>query len=147
MQDLQTFVQNAGRTMKGQVTPLPAFQLQKSYGYTAKDLRDPFKPKRFSSKIQGQGPNLGRPKQPLEMYPLSSLSFIGTLEMNGHRQALIHTPDGHVITVTQGQYMGEDFGRITAIHKRSIDLHEKVLNDKGTWITRDTQVVLQGKSK
>ncbi|MDE3020540.1 MAG: pilus assembly protein PilP [Pseudomonadota bacterium] len=147
LQDLKSFVRKAGQAMKGQVTPIPSIQQKNPYTYTAQNLRDPFEPQHVTLQASGEGPNLKRPRQPLEMYPLSSLKFVGTLYMNGHMQALIRIPDGRIITVSSGQYMGQDFGLITAISNHSIDLQETILDDKGVWVIRHTKVVLQGKSK
>jgi len=76
-------------------------------------------------------PDPGRPRQPLERFPLAGLSMVGTLSGRGGTFALVRDPDGVTHAVAAGDYLGRDHGRITAVHEREIRLDELVAEGAG----------------
>jgi len=87
-------------------------------------------------------PDLNRPREPLEEYPLDSLRMVGILELKGTRWALIKTPDETIHRVRVGNYMGQNHGRITRITETQVDLIEIVPDGLGGWMERKAQVAL-----
>ena len=107
-------------------------------------LSDPFKARKAASKSGTLQPNLDRPKEPLESYPLESLKYVGSLSKNKLAYALIKTPDNTVQQVKKGNYIGPNFGLITEINEGEIVLKEIVQDDlTGDWVERSATLNLQ----
>ena len=81
-------------------------------------------------------------KQPLEAYPLDSLSYVGMLNKNGLTVALIKVND-LLYQVRVGDFMGQNYGRITAITEGQLTLREVIQDNVGEWVERDTTLNLQ----
>ena len=70
-------------------------------------------------------PNLSRQLQPLESYPLETLTMKGSMRNQaGQILALIQTPDGEVERIQRGSYMGLNHGRVIGITPTQINLIE-----------------------
>ena len=91
----------------------------------------------------GVRPDLDRPREPLEAWPMEQLSMVGTLDVDGARSALILTPEQEVQRVRVGNHMGSNFGRITRIGDTQIDMVEIVPNGQGGWIERSRAMALK----
>jgi len=150
MDDLQQFVAESGKGLRGRVEPLPAVKPYEPFTYAAGDLPDPFKPRKLQPTKGGGAlqPNLNRPKEALEAYPLDSLKMVGTLQQKNLRYALVKTPDNNVYRVKIGNYMGQNFGIVTDVTDSEIKLTELVQDSAGEWTERSAGVPLteaQGK--
>ena len=66
----------------------------------------------------------------------------GTLGAVGAIEGLVRDPDGVVHRVHVGNYMGQNYGRITAIEEDRIDLVELVPNGTGGWMERPASIAL-----
>jgi type IV pilus assembly protein PilP len=142
--DLNQFVRDSGKEMRGKVDPLPEVKPYQTFTYEAFDLPDPFRPRKLSAgKAGGLQPNLNRPREPLENYAVESLKFVGTLEQSGAAFALVKTPDNVLYRVKKGNYMGQNFGVITNIEETGVTLKEIVLDTAGDWAERVTTINLQ----
>lgn len=86
-------------------------------------------------------PDLTRAKQPLEMFKMQDLRMVGTLKKNGVVWGLIATPDDLVIKVTVGDFIGKDFGKVSAISYKGIRIVEKV-KLKDEWQKRPVTMAL-----
>jgi len=109
-------------------------------------MLDPFVPGRIvvtqASGATGGGgvqPDLNRPKEPLEAFPLEQLAMVGTLEQNRNMYALVRA-GSNLFRVKKGNYMGPNFGVITAIDNGQIKLKEVVQDSGGDWVERSTTV-------
>jgi type IV pilus assembly protein PilP len=144
--DLDKFVKDSGQGLRGKVEPLPQVNPYEPFTYNAFELPDPFKPRKLSP-IKGSGtgiqPDLNRPKEPLESYPLESLKMMGTLQRNKVNFALVRTPDNTLYRVKAGNYMGQNYGVITSISESDITLKEIVQDSGGDWTERQSSVQLQ----
>ena len=58
-----------------------------------------------------------RRKEPLEAYPLDSLSMVGSVVKQGRPHALIKA-DNLLFYVKAGEYIGQNFGKVTKLAKR-----------------------------
>ena len=115
------------------------------FAYNAFDMPDPFKPRKIEP-VRGSGalqPDLNRRKEPLEAYPLESLRMVGTLQKNKTMYGLIRTNDNNVYQVHVGNYMGQNFGVITAISENEIRLKELVQDSAGDWSERTSSLLLE----
>ncbi|MGH8677923.1 MAG: pilus assembly protein PilP, partial [Burkholderiales bacterium] len=133
--------------LRGRVEPLPEVKQFEPYAYNAFDLPDPFMPRQALSghtASTGPAPDAARRKEALEAFPLESLKMVGTLEQRQVRHALIKTPDNNLYRVKVGNYMGQNFGVITAISESAVTLRE-VIQDPGSggWSERAANLQLQ----
>lgn len=145
MDDLKQFVADSGKGLRGKVEPLPEVKPYEPFTYNAFDLPDPFKPRKLQQAKGGGGlqPDFNRPKEPLEAYPLESLSMVGTLTRDHVTYALIKAPDKSIYRVKPGNYLGQNFGQITRITPDEVDIKEIVQDSGGDWTQRDSSLQLQ----
>jgi type IV pilus assembly protein PilP len=144
MDDLQTFVAEAGKDMQGKIEPLPEVKVYEPFTYNAFDLPDPFKPRKLTtSGGGGMQPDLTRPKEPLEAFSLETLKMVGVLSKKGVIHAVIKTPDNAVYHVHKGNYVGQNFGLVTQISDTEVTLREIVQDSAGDWSERISTLILQ----
>ena len=126
--------------------PLPVMQQFETFEYAAQSLRDPFS-NAFSDQSGGSGPrpDPNRPKQTLEQFPLDSLKMVGTIGREGALVALVMAPDKVTYRVHPGVYLGQNDGRVTAVHEDRIELVELVPDGAGGWLERPASVALAEK--
>lgn len=124
--------------------PTAHFQLPKNKG-----RRDPFyslaeKNKNEKSDKNGEtgAPDLKRPKQPLEAFPLDGLVMVGHLEHNGGMWALVKAPNSVIYQVKVGTYMGKHFGRVYSVTSRYIGLIETI-RDGNRWKKKKIRIDLE----
>lgn len=125
--------------------PLPVMKTFETFEYTAQQMRDPFSPgedEDASDQPTGPSPDTNRVKDPLESFPLDALDMVGTLGVGSDITALIKDPDGVVHQIRPDQYMGQNFGRVTAVLEDHIELVELIPNGVGGWIERQASILL-----
>ena len=147
--DLQTFIAETKSAHVGSVKPIPQFKPYESFSYSAGDLRDPFVAnvdldKDETTKSSLLNPDSTRPKQPLEVFPLDTLSMVGILEQNDQLWGLIKDPQNLVHRVQVGNYMGQNEGRVLEINESAIYLVEIVPDGIGGYIERDASIAIGG---
>lgn len=143
--DLDKFMSTAANDMSKGVEPLPEVLPYSPLQYNADGtLADPFKPRKAASKNGSLQPNTNRPKEALETYPLESLKYVGSMSRGKLTYALIKTPDNTIQQVKVGNYLGPNYGLVTAINEGDIALKEIVQDDlTGDWIERSASINLQ----
>jgi type IV pilus assembly protein PilP len=124
--DLQDWMKEQGKGARGRLDPLPQIKPYEPFAYNDFDLPDPFKPRKIEP-VKGDStsklaPDLNRRREPLEAYPLESLSMVGTLEKGKALYALVKTPERDIYQVRQGNHMGQNFGVIVGITETDIKL-------------------------
>jgi type IV pilus assembly protein PilP len=87
-----------------------------------------------------------RRKEPLEAYPLDSLSMVGSVVRQGRPHALIKA-DNLLFYVKAGEYIGQNFGKVTKIGETEVSLREIVQDAAGEWIERTSSLQLQEKAR
>ena len=124
--------------------PLPVMQQFETFEYAAQNLRDPFS-NAFSDQSGGSGPrpDPNRPRQALEQFPLDSLDMVGTIGRGPGVVGLVMAPDKVTYRVRPGAYMGQNDGRITAVHEDRIELVELVPDGAGGWLERPATLALE----
>ncbi len=123
------------------IEPLPEFTPLPKFIYPEDDhRRSPFKP-RVVAQTDTFSPNVKRPKQPLESFPLDALKFVGTLKQGSTIWALIKQPNGLISRAKPGDYMGQNYGQITHIVAKVITLEEAV-QVEGKWEKRRISINL-----
>lgn len=145
-EDLNRFVEDSKQGLRGRVEPLPEVKQFEPFAYNAFDLADPFRPRQLGkAQAAGSGPapDINRRKEALEAYPLESLKMVGTLEQKQVRHALIKTPDKNLYRIRVGNYMGQNFGIITAISDAAVTLREVIQDPaSGGWSERTASLQL-----
>jgi len=91
-------------------------------------------------------PELARRKEPLEAFPLDSMALVGSLVRAGQPVALVKV-DSLLYQVRPGNYLGQNYGRVTKINETEVTLREIVQDAVGEWIERTATLQLQEKSK
>lgn len=151
--DLDTWMSSASAGLKGHIEPLPVVQPYQPLIYSnQQNMLDPFdKQKLLRAQRQKQNsanaPDLSRPHEVLEGYELDKLRMVGSLKRGDTTYALIRIPDGTIIRVHVGNYMGTNFGRISKIAENEIELTETVEDLNGAWVQHVTTVALEEGSK
>ncbi len=143
--DLDAFMRNTPSNKQAKVSPLPEMHAYYAAQYNADGLLvDPFRARKVARKAGALQPNLQRPKQLLESYPLESIKYVGTIAKSKLLHALLLTPDHGVQQVRLGNYVGQDFGVVTKISETQIELKEIVQDDlSGDWVERISTLSLQ----
>jgi type IV pilus assembly protein PilP len=142
--ELRQELANMTKDLRGRVDPLPQVRSYEPVPYRGESMLDPFVPGRIvvSQAATGGGggggvqPDLNRPKEPLEAFPLEALVMVGTLEQNKSTYALVRA-GSNLFRVKKGNYMGQNFGVITAIDEGQIVMKEVVQDSGGDWVERN----------
>ena len=142
--NLEEWVANVKAKPAPPLDPLPVMQQFETFEYAAQGMRDPFSDA-FTSKDSGSGPrpDSHRRKQTLEQFPLDSLDMVGTIGRGGGMVGLVVAPDKVVYRIRAGVYMGQNDGRVTAVHEDRIELVELVPDGAGGWLERPASVALE----
>jgi type IV pilus assembly protein PilP len=123
------------------------------FNYSGKGSIDPYNPAKLSvamAKLQanssGLKPDFDRRREPLENYPLDTLVMVGTLQKTRLSYALVAV-DRTVYQVKVGDYIGQNFGKVTSISETAIGLDERVQDASGEWVVRKAKLELQETKK
>lgn len=148
LDDLREFVKHAHADRKPKIEPLPEIKPYEAFAYAAADLTNPFspanlKPQSVQGLAGGPRPDMNRRKEPLEDYPLDGLKMVGTLSRGKQSWGIIQTADGAVYRVQKGNYLGQNFGRITRVTDEKIDLVELIQGALGEWVEREASLAIQ----
>ena len=145
--DLRQFVKESDKLPGGRIQPLPEVKPYEPFAYNAYDLTDPFKPRKIeppnSTSKGGLQPDLNRPREALEAFPLENLKMVGTLQQKNQVFALVKAPDNALYRVRSGNYLGQNFGRIVGISETDIKLKEIVQDSGGNWEEKEQALLLQ----
>jgi type IV pilus assembly protein PilP len=147
--DLRQFVKDSDNMPRGRIPPLPEVKPYEPFEYAAFDLIDPFVPRKIEPPkppaLPGgtKPPDPNRRKGPLEAFPLENLKMVGTLQQKKNVFALIKAPDNNLYRVTTGDFIGQNFGRITDISEAAVKLKELVQDSGNEWKEEERTLLLQ----
>ena len=140
---------NLTKDLRGRVDPLPLVKPYEPVPYKAEGAVDPFRPDRINvAAVGGAGvgggkqPDMDRPREPLEAFPLESIRMVGTLTRNKETFGLVRAGT-NLFRVKKGNYMGQNFGVITGIDESQISLKELIQEGGGDWVERTSALQLQ----
>ena len=151
--DLRQFVEDIRAKPPGRIEPIPDFQPYQNFEYTSHDLRDPFKlvdfrrPELSQEDIaqlsNGLRPDIDRVKEVLEDFPLDTLRLKGTIDdKEGVKWGLIFAPDNTIHRIIEGNYLGQNHGRVISVSDQTIELTEIVPDGLGNYIERSSAITL-----
>jgi type IV pilus assembly protein PilP len=145
MEDLEQKVAEVKSRKSQEIEPVPQIKQFEAFAYLPADRRDPFQqaqPEQDGSVASGPRPDLNRPREPLEEFPLDALRMQGVIETPGAVFALVKAPDGVIHRVAVGNHMGQNYGQIKAIQESEISLAEIVPDGFGGWVSRPATLAL-----
>jgi len=143
-EDIQGWMAEQEKGIKGSVKPLPEVQPFPVVKYTAAEAA-PFAPARIEPAAKagtGGGPDLNRRREPLEAFPLESLELVGVMQQGAKEHALIKA-DTSLYPVRVGNYVGQNFGLVTGIADTEVTVKELVEDLNGDWVERTSTLLLQ----
>ena len=152
--ELRQWMEQQRREIKPSVTPLQAPKKFDPQPYTSAQAVEPFSTQKLTValKQEARQPNsllsaeLNRRKEPLEAYPLDSMSMVGSVNKLGQPFALLRV-DALLYQVKVGDYLGQNYGKILRVAETEIALREIVQDAAGEWIERPATLQLQERAR
>ena len=153
-EELNQWMEQQRREVKPNVTPLTPPKKFTPQAYVALNGVEPFSAQKLTValKQEARQPNsllaaeINRRKEPLEAYPLDSMRMVGSVNRAGRPYALLRV-DNLLYQVKQGDYLGQNYGKITKISETDVTLREIVQDAAGEWIERASALQLQEKAR
>jgi type IV pilus assembly protein PilP len=144
MEELQAKVKEIKERPGEPIEPLPEIKPYEAFAYSASNLRSPFVPSApaRSDLAAGIRPDVKRPREFLEQFPLDTMRMVGTLQLHGRNYGLVQGKDGLVHRVLPGNFMGQNDGRIVGITGTKISIIEIIPDGLGGYIERPAALAL-----
>ena len=148
VREVRTWMEETKAQTKPAVKPLPAPKEFVPFAYNQAGVTDPFNPE----KLAGPGgmaqapsarqPDLNRPREVLENYPLDTMQMVGMMQKDGVGFALVQI-ERSVYRVKAGQRLGQNFGQVTRVTPAAVEIREMVQDAAGDWVERISKLELQ----
>jgi len=150
--ELQQWMEQQRREVKPSIQPLSPPKKFDPQPYVVADAVEPFSTQKLSVAIKQEvrQPNsllaseLNRRKEPLEAYPLDSMSMVGSVNKQGQPVALLRV-ENLLYQVKLRDHLGQNYGKIVKISETDLVLREIVQDAAGEWIERTSTLQLQEK--
>ena len=150
MDELQVWMEQQRKEARATIAPLVPPKKFLPQPYEASQGVDPFSAQKLSVGLKQEAAQpssllaseMRRRREPLEAYPLDSMSMVGSLTRQNQRFALLRV-DNLLYQVKGGDYLGLNFGRVMKISETDISLREVVQDAAGEWIERTSTLQLQ----
>ena len=147
-EDLREWMKTVALDSKARIPPLPVVEPYEPVAYDVGNLLDPFRPAKVGPEEKKGGggfrPDLDRPREPLELYPLESLKYVGVMTRRKVSYAIIQV-DATLYQVKVGNYMGQNFGVVVNVSESEITLRQLIQDSAGDWVERTSTLLLQEK--
>ena len=152
-QELQSWMTDQRNQSRPKIERLPEPTKFAPQGYTQDGVVEPFSNQKLAQALKRDSnqstantaliaPELARRKEPLEASPLDAVAMVGSLIKAGKPVALVRV-DNLLYQVRAGNYLGQNFGRITKVSETGLSLREIVQDAAGEWIERTATLQLQ----
>lgn len=156
-EELQQWMTTQRSLTKPTVQPIPEPKKFTPQLYAEESATDPFSKEKLAQALKNDAaqvtsnatliaPELARRKEPLEAFPLDAMVMVGSLIQRGQPMALVRV-DKLLYQVKPGNYLGQNYGRITKVSESEVVLREIVQDSAGEWIERAATLQLQEGSK
>lgn len=157
-EEIQQWMQEQRAQTKPNVQPIPEPKKFTPQDYTQEAAIEPFSNQKLTQALKRDSqqsssasaallaPELNRRKEPLEAFPLDAMVMVGSLVKQGQPVALVKV-DNLLYQVRPGNYLGQNYGRITKVGETEVVLRELVQDAAGEWVERTASLQLQEKSK
>ena len=148
--ELQEWMDQQRREARPRVSPLVPPRRFDPQPYIGQQATEPFSAQKLQVALarETRQPNsllaaeMKRRREPLEAYPLDALMMVGSVAKGGSQTGLLRA-DNLLYQVKVGEYVGQNYGRITRITETEIVLREIVQDTVGEWIERTSTLTLQ----
>jgi type IV pilus assembly protein PilP len=152
VREVRDWMAQVQRDTKPSVKPLPEPKDFIPYAYSAGDQVDPFNQNRLLAELAKASatstnpnqPDLQRPRELLETFPLDTMRMVGTMTKGGTNYALVQI-DRSLYQVKPGQRIGQNFGVVTRVSDDAVNIREVVQDAAGEWVERMAKLELQSK--
>lgn len=141
-EDLRAEIERAKQRPGGRIQPLPEVKPYVSHEYQMADRRSPFLQSLAGENATGPRPDVQRPREYLEQFPLDTLKMVGTLRLGGGNYGLVQTRDGLIHRVLPGNHLGQNDGRVMQISDAKITLVEIIPDGLGGYLERPAALAL-----
>ncbi len=156
-QNLKQWMLEQRNSTKPSVAPIPEPKKFTPAGYTADLSTDPFSNQKLAQALKREStqatanaalvaPELNRRKEALEAFPLDAIAMVGTMQPKGVPVALVKV-DKLLYQIRVGNYLGQNYGKVTKVSETELVLREIVQDAAGEWIERQASLRLQESSK
>jgi type IV pilus assembly protein PilP len=139
--ELTQWMQEESKSMRGKVPPLPELTPFPAVAYDGVKLIVPFSQQKIvivEPATDLSSPDSDRQRQPLESFALEDLRVTGIIVQDGVSYALVTPPlPNKPKQVRVGEYMGKNFGRVTAITTDELRVLEATKDNNGVWVERE----------
>jgi type IV pilus assembly protein PilP len=152
--ELRQWMEQQRREINPSVTLLQAPKKFDPEPYSQTETVEPFSSQKLSVALKqdARAPSsllarqLNRRKEPLEAFPLDSMSMVGSVAKQGQPYALLRV-DALLYQVKVGDHIGQNYGQITRISETEVTLQETVEDAAGEWIQRPATLQLQERAR
>ncbi len=155
--DLRGWMAEQKNQTRPKVSALAEPKQFKPEAYTQGGVVEPFSKEKLTQALKGESvqassngaliaPELVRRKEALESFPLDTVSMVGSFVKDGLPVAIVKV-DNLLYQVRPGNYLGQNYGRVTKVAETEVILREIVQDAVGEWIERPTTLQLQERSK
>lgn len=151
--ELQQWMTEQRNMTRPRIAPISEPKQFTPQGYQQEGAVDPFSSQKLTQALKRDStqatanaaliaPELARRKEPLESYPLDTMSMVGSLIKEGQPVALVKV-DNLLYQVKLGAYLGQNYGKIVKVSETEVSLREIVQDAAGEWIERTAKLQLQ----
>lgn len=147
---LEEFVKEVREQEKSEIDKLPEEKTLPKVEYTESKSRSPFQTSdefvrgKFSNLNASNKPDADRVKEPLENYSLKELRMVGTLKKSdGTYWGLIKNADNTIYKVKPGNYIGNNYGKVTKVSDKELEIDELISDSFGSWRSNKVIIKLQ----
>lgn len=158
MTDLKQHIAEIKAERKVALLQMPTFPTEKIVPYEGSASSSPFesfdKDKKAAVDVNANNnantlppgcirPDRYRNPEPLEAFPLDSLTMVGTLQEGNNMWALITDPQKIVHKIKVNYYLGQNYGKVTSIIENKIDVIELYSDEIGCFFERSAAVSMK----
>lgn len=155
--ELRQWMTEQKNQTRPKVAPISEPKQFKPESYTQVSTIEPFSNQKLTQALKKEStqsaangaliaPELARRKEALESFPLDTMALVGSLVKAGQPVALVKV-ENLLYQVRPGNYLGQNYGRVTKISETEVTLREIVQDAVGEWIERVATLQLQERSK
>jgi type IV pilus assembly protein PilP len=156
-EDLKVWMTEQRNAIKPSVQPIPEPKKFTPALYGQEASTDPFSNLKLTQALIRDSsqatanaalvaPELSRRKEPLEAFPLDAMVLVGSLTPKSKPVALVKV-DNLLYQVKVGNYLGQNYGKVTKVTETEVLMREIVQDAAGEWIERQASLQLLEGSK
>jgi len=155
-EDIKKWMAETSKDMRGKVEKINEPKKFEPFKYDSDKLVDPFNATKVTAitdarqpgpkNAGGPRPDLSRPKEVLEAFSIENLRMVGAMQQKGVSYAIIKA-DANLHRVKVGNYIGQNYGKITKITETEVMVQEMIEDGSGEYVYRDSTLVLQEEKK